>query len=147
MRSQDTRGHEKGEEGFDDFQALRDEVLLLREAQKKQAETESSLIQELQRRCDRVIELEVCRDRLTDDGRNVASYVRIMIAEVLCACGETTRCCRNRMLCLRDGKLQPFLRAGTNSHMVRSACCAVREYHCRALQRVIIVQVNSNLAS
>lgn len=63
MRSQDIRGQDKVEEDFDEFQALRDEVLLLREAQKKQSETESSLIQELQRRCDRVIELEVCREQ------------------------------------------------------------------------------------
>lgn len=53
-------GQVDGKAGDDDeFQALRKEVLSLRKSRKQQSETESSLIQELQRRCNRIIELEV----------------------------------------------------------------------------------------
>lgn len=58
--SEGVRGKVGGEAGGDDeFQALRKEVLSLRKSRKQQSETESSLIQELQRRCNRIIELEV----------------------------------------------------------------------------------------
>lgn len=58
--SEGMRGQVDGKGGDDDeFQALRKEVLSLRKSRKQQSETESSLIQELQRRCNRIIELEV----------------------------------------------------------------------------------------
>lgn len=60
MISEGMREQVDGKAGDDDeFQALRMEVLSLRKARKQQSETESSLIQELQRRCNRIIELEV----------------------------------------------------------------------------------------
>lgn len=60
MISEGMRGQADGKAGDDDeFQALRKEVLSLRKARKQQSDTESSLIQELQRRCNRIIELEV----------------------------------------------------------------------------------------
>lgn len=60
MSSQGMEWDAEGREGNgEDFQALRKEVLSLRESQRQQSEIESSLIKELQRRCDRVIELEV----------------------------------------------------------------------------------------
>lgn len=43
----------------DELRALRKEVLSLRECEREQTDTTSSLINELQRRCDQVIELEV----------------------------------------------------------------------------------------
>lgn len=60
VTSEGVRGQvEREARSDDDFQALREEVLSLRLSRKQQSETESSLIQELQRRCNRIIELEV----------------------------------------------------------------------------------------
>ena len=76
--SEGVRGKIEGEAVADDeFQALRKEVLWLRKSRKQQSETESSLIQELQRRCNRIIELEVSRRPgwLVDGSRCAAGWV------------------------------------------------------------------------
>lgn len=69
MDSEGVKGDDEGQVvDNDEFQALRKEVLSLREAQKQQSQSESSLILELQRRCDRVIELEVGYTRAMRSG-------------------------------------------------------------------------------
>lgn len=80
VTSEGVRGKFEGETGGDDdFQALRKEVLSLRLSRKLQSETESSLIQELQRRCNRIIELEVSpRPAWLSDGSRWATPLRVV---------------------------------------------------------------------
>ncbi|CAM9979949.1 unnamed protein product [Ectocarpus sp. 8 AP-2014] len=68
MASDDGRGDEGGPEGAENgnhllLQSLEKEVLSLRKSRDEQEETTASLLAELQRRCDKVIELEVNLDQ------------------------------------------------------------------------------------
>lgn len=52
--------------GAEEFQALREELISLRNVRSKQSETEETLIAELRLKCEKVIELEV-KHRIDED--------------------------------------------------------------------------------